>query len=370
MKLTSLLFGFFMCVILASCIQDEAPNAEADIVACTVAGDILKRDPIIENNKITFMVKADTDLKNQAPEFVLTPGATIQPASGTVRDFTQAQSYTVTSEDGKWRKEYLVSYVVAGISTEYHFEHIRQEKNEVLKYMYNVFYQADSTGKPIMDWASGNAGFALTGAGSEEPSTFPTYSIIDGYKGKGVEMVTRSTGSFGATVNMYIAAGNLFMGTFDVSSALNSALKATKFGMPFEYVPTYLKGYYKYKKGDVYTENGQPIEGKSDNFDIYGIFYETDANTKTLDATNQFDHPNLISVARIEEKDRIETNDWTEFYIPFVTKPGKMVDKDKLKAGKYNLAIVFSSSIEGDRFKGSVGSTLCIDEVELIHTAD
>ena len=55
------------------------------------------------------------------------------------------------------------------------------------------------------------------------------------------------------------------------------------------------------------------------------------------------------------------------FYLPFVTKTGKTVDKDKLKAGKYNVAIVFSSSIEGDY---AVGSTLHIDEVELIHAAD
>ena len=89
-----------------------------------------------------------------------------------------------------------------------------------------------------------------------------------------------------------------------------------------------------------------------------------------MDATNRFDHPNLISIARIDEKDRKETDEWTEFYLPFVTKTGKTVDKDKLKAGKYNVAIVFSSSIEGDYFRGAVGSTLHIDEVELIHASD
>ena len=109
---------------------------------------------------------------------------------------------------------------------------------------------------------------------------------------------------------------------------------------------------------------------KKDTWDIYAIFYETDEKTKTLDATNRFDHPNLISIARIDEKDRKETDEWTEFYLPFVTKTGKTVDKDKLKAGKYNVAIVFSSSIEGDYFRGAVGSTLHIDEVELIHAAD
>lgn len=370
MRLTSFLIGLCLCVSITSCIRDEAPNAEADIIACTVPADILKRDPIIENNKITLMVKSSIDLTRQAPEFALTPGATIAPASGTVRDFTSPQSYTVTSEDGKWKKKYVVSYVITGISAEYHFDHVKSVKNDIMKYKYDVFYEVDSTGTEIMDWASGNSGFALTGAGEEDPSTFPTFSVADGYKGKGVKMVTRATGSFGVAVKMYIAAGNLFMGTFNVSEALNSALKATQFGMPFEHVPTYLKGYYKYKAGDVYQENGEPVDGKKDTWDVYAIFYETDANTKILDATNQFTHPNLISVARISEKDRLETDEWTQFYLPFVMKPGKSIDREKLKAGKYNLAIVFSSSIEGDRFKGAVGSTLWIDEVELIYTAD
>lgn len=106
---------FIVCLLLGitlvSCIRDEALNAEADILTCTVPGDILKRDPIIENNKVVLMVTADADLTHQAPEFTLTPGATISPASGTERDFTTPQFYTVTSEDGNWKKEYQVTYI-------------------------------------------------------------------------------------------------------------------------------------------------------------------------------------------------------------------------------------------------------------------
>lgn len=105
---------FVVCLLLGiaqvSCIRDEALNAEADILTCTVPEDILKRDPIIENNKVVLMVTADADLTHQAPEFTLTPGATISPRSGTERDFTTPQSYTVTSEDGNWKKEYQVTY--------------------------------------------------------------------------------------------------------------------------------------------------------------------------------------------------------------------------------------------------------------------
>ena len=46
------------------------------------------------------------------------------------------------------------------------------------------------------------------------------------------------------------------------------------------------------------------------------------------------------------------------------------IDKEKLTAGKYNVAIVFTSSLEGDHFNGAIGSTLLIDEVELIYRSE
>ena len=38
--------------------------------------------------------------------------------------------------------------------------------------------------------------------------------------------------------------------------------------------------------------------------------------------------------------------------------------------GKYNIAIVFTSSLEGDHFNGAIGSTLLIDEAELIYHSE
>lgn len=50
--------------------------------------------------------------------------------------------------------------------------------------------------------------------------------------------------------------------------------------------------------------------------------------------------------------------------------PGKFIDKEKLMDGKYNIAIVFTSSLEGDHFNGAIGSTLLIDEAELIYHSE
>lgn len=62
MRTTYLITWLLLSITLMSCIRDEAPNAEADILTCVVPADILKRDPVIENNKVTLMVKADIDL--------------------------------------------------------------------------------------------------------------------------------------------------------------------------------------------------------------------------------------------------------------------------------------------------------------------
>lgn len=80
----------------------------------------------------------------------------------------------------------------------------------------------------------------------------PTYQSTEGYEGKCLSLTTRETGDLGNRVGMPLAAGNLFIGTFNVVDALSNALKATKFGSPFEYIPTYLKGFYKFKSGNTF----------------------------------------------------------------------------------------------------------------------
>ena len=95
--------------LFSSCIREAAKNAEADILSCTVDGVELPQTPVITNDRISFYVntKDMEKVKSLAPEFTLAEGATIDPASGTVRDFTTPQQYTVTSEDGQWTKSYL-----------------------------------------------------------------------------------------------------------------------------------------------------------------------------------------------------------------------------------------------------------------------
>ena len=65
-------------------------------------------------------------------------------------------------------------------------------------------------------------------------------------------------------------------------------------------------------------------------------------------------------------EEALEKDQWTPFNLSFKAQNGKEINETELQKGKYKLGIVFSSSVDGAYFRGAVGSTLYIDEVELI----
>ena len=369
-------------VTLASCIQDEALNKEAAIDACT-GTNVQFTNALASNRGFNIYINRGADLTSQQLTFTIPQGATIAANDAVTGDsaFTQNEDgtysatlnfdntnhnrfVTVTSEDGENRATYLIQIIQMELPTEYHFERLQTTDQP-----YHILLEEEAMTtdglQRVLQWSSGNPGFELTKM-YDTDMDFPTVLVENGYVGRCVKLETRNTGEFGKMVQMYIAAGNLFIGSFDLSNALNAPLESTRFGVQFYRKPVSLKGYYKYKRGEVYTESGVEVEGKLDSFDIYAMLYEAEDNAFMLDGSNGKTDRNIALLARIDQADILETNEWTEFNIPFVPMNGKTVDQQKLREGKYKLGIVFTSSIEGDHFNGAVGSTLWIDEVELI----
>lgn len=361
--------------LFSSCIQNELPNAEADILECIIP-DMPKNvlnEITIENDAVKIWVKPDAPIQIISPEFTLTEEATITPRSGTPRNFGEnhKQSYIVTSQDGRWQKQYTVSvlsYILT--QTEFHFE--QYESVATAKGNFHQFYELNTDDKQYV-WDSGNKGFAIVN-NSVTAENFPTASYTNGKTGRGVKLTTSSTGAAGAIVKKPIAAGNLFIGNFDVSKAMTASLEATEFGFQSQMgEPVSLEFWYKYQRGDVYKDKDGQILDKEDSPSIYSVLYEPvknpDGTIKRLNGTNVMSAENIISIARLNPAEivyssDIETEEYRQLSIPFVNK--KVLNLEKLRNGDYFLTIVFSSSENGDLFEGAVGSTLCIDEVQLI----
>ena len=65
---------------------------------------------------------------------------------------------------------------------------------------------------------------------------------------------------------------------------------------------------------------------------------------------------------------KTEGDEWKFFDIPFdYQRYGKKIDEARLAKGEYKIGIIFASSKDGATFEGAPGSTLLIDEVELIY---
>ncbi|HIZ68302.1 MAG TPA: PCMD domain-containing protein [Candidatus Prevotella avicola] len=379
MRFSHVLLVCAFCAMLTSCFKEEPLNAECDIEYAYLHSDDPEAtfyqltDSLVEvystDNVIEFGVKEDVDLTALAPEFVITEGATIEPASGSVHDFSDNKpvSYTVTSQDGKWSRTYMV-YINHRIRTIDEIPTLSFENSMLdTSQRYAVWYETAADGYEINAWATGNPGFAIT-AGDAAPSEYPSSVLEDGFQGQGVCLVTRDTGPLGSSpfVRMPIAAGNLFTGTFNTSSALD-ALHATRFGTAVALMPLSFSGYYKYTSGgEVKDRDGNVIPGKMDTGDIYAVLYrntDSEGNAFTLDGENVKTSDQIVATALIDEVK--PTTEWTPFHINFTYK--EQLDEQTLANYGYNLAIVFSSSIRGASFEGAVGSTLCIDEVTVTY---
>lgn len=387
MKLRNLFAGMILCLAVASCIQDEAQNIEAAIDGCS-GSNIQLANINTYSKTVSIYVSKSTDLSALEIKFELPDGASINPVNALANDdapkydfstskvpITSEQTleqyqrmFKVTSESGTTEAVYTITVIKSELPTEYHFENIEDGNNN-----YHIFYEFNQQKAEMLQWASGNPGFQLTGMG-KNTMDYPTLQT-QGYIGKGVKLETKGTGSLGLTVGMPIAAGNLFIGSFEVGNALKDAKAATKFGFPFFKHPTKLEGYYKFKPGTEYIsgidKSQRPpkividpsMEGK-DKGDIYAILYRADNVNDFLDGNLNFDsEEKIVYIARISDTEMKETDTWTHFSIPFEHR--KEIEQSALDEGKYKLAVVFSSSIEGANFKGSIGSTLWIDEVTI-----
>lgn len=357
-------------LINTACIREEAPNAEADIIKCTLPSDILTDKEIdyyrsIDSESDTYLLDIEvafgTDLTALAPIFELTEGATIEPANGSVQNFVTPVEYTVTSESGKWHRTYTVNiHYPKEIPTKFSFE------NSTLQGNYYTIYETSDNGTQF-EWASGNAGFAIAAQlqGITSPDDYPTCISNEGYAGNCLKLQTKLTGEWGARVGKPIAAGNLFMGIFHLPVAVTNSLNATRFGVPFNQKPLRLTGYFKYQPGEEYYDDGKYTTQK-DQCSIYAMFFEKSEEHPYLDGhapAQGLNHPAMVAMAQIDRNDIAESSEWQQFDIPFIY--NKEIDNDKLAKGNYLISVVFSSSNGGDEFKGAPGSILLIDEVEI-----
>ena len=202
-------------------------------------------------------------------------------------------------------------------------------------------------------WGTGNKGATTLG----DSNTTPTDDTPSG-SGWAAKLETRfvGIGSLGK-----IAAGNIFAGTYVRTVGTNGVLS---FGRPFVNRPTAMRGQYKYTVANIShasTEFKQLI-GQPDTCIIWVALIDSDEPFEIRTAPNDrhlFDEngPEVVAYGKIECAQTISN------YVPFEV---DIKYKSTSRKPKYIL-VTASASKYGDYFTGGNGSTLYLDDFELVY---
>ncbi|MBB6328248.1 hypothetical protein FHS59_003891 [Algoriphagus iocasae] len=337
--------------LLQSCIKEEPKNPEADILSFQLDESLLTGKTVINqsNNTIQLFLTGEAFDSGVAPIIEISPNASISPNSLDSIHFDNGPvEYVVTSQAGFNKKTYTVEVANVGNWT-FDFEDWKAHPDDKYEYPF------ESNGSEI--WTSGNPGVALSGI-PKIASAYPTRSTTDAYSGsKAAEIVTIPGTELSEFLGIYLYAGSLFMGDFNSSVVLINPLSATEFGEPYIGTPDRFVGYYKYTPGNTFQdENKNPVSGKVDECSLYAVLF---TGPERLNGSNINTSDKVIATAKLP--DGSARAEYTKFDIPFIYK----ADWDST-ATNLMVAIVASSSSEGDRYRGALGSRLVVDSLAIV----
>lgn len=347
-----------------------------DLLGMTFDSDVVVVQPEISDKTVTFYVMPGTTAEQLklVPVFEVSEGAKVmynneEYVAGTAIDFSSTVTLKVQSEKGV-AKSYTVS---SAEMKEYSFASNLDtwEMKNADGEEYTHYYE------PVDGWATSNEGLKWVkmmypNLYSKEAPYLVT-EVEDAHSGHAARLETVDTkgqAGFGGFIPAVpkVTSGSLFNGIFSVN--ISNTLKSTQFGQPCTKEPKSFSGFYKYTPGKTYYEAkypGDPSKAnevnevdKTDAPAINAVLYEvTNFSTDYLDGTNLLTSDKIVAIASVA--DAGTQAQYTSFNVAFEWKNGKSWDASK----KYKLAIVCSSSKDGDKFSGAPGSVLFVDELSI-----
>lgn len=340
-------------LLFASCEKGEPLNKEADITSIALYGG---------SDYSKLLVFADGDLKENLNLFVpdvddvsdlkvvinVSEGATLTPPSNKSYDFTNGMVFTVLSEDKEWQRKYNIT-IDSTSNLSFDFED------------WNVVTSGGSSFMEPEGWTSANKGvqILITTLGIE----YPTYRTEDAYSGNYALEMTSRFGKLGGGMIPPLISGSAFLGNFNTNYLMSDNLMCAEFGVPFNYngvnKPKKLRAALKYTPGPSFTdEKGLPVEGKTDSFSFYAVIFCGD---EPLTARNMNQSDRIIAKAIIDGTQSINEYTVVEADFDYDSYLGYFPDDKPIQ-----ISIVAGSSAEGDYYRGAVGSTLTVDDVEIL----
>lgn len=348
-----------------------------NIESMTIGGNVIKVQPEIKDKEVVFFVNKGTtadQLKKLVPVFTISDGAILkydnkEYVAGTAIDFSVEQKFEVESQKGI-SKVYTVNYKEWTESFATNLDEWEQQNSATAEN--KKFYG------PVAGWSSSNGGVEyiknmgfILGNPYPADKPYPVLESDDAKSGSAASLTTLDTKGVASIAGFpavpKVTSGSLFNGFFKVET--DNTLKSTRFGAPCDKEPKTFTGSYKYTPGTTYyqakypgdTQKANEVEvvDKKDTPAINAVLYEVDTYAfEYLDGTNLLTSDKIVAIASVDYNEDAEKG-YIDFNVPFKFKNNKTFDTTK----KYKLAIVCSSSKDGDTFSGAPGSVLLVDDL-------
>lgn len=286
-------------------------------------------------------------------------------------------------EDNASRMSTVITGLLPGTTYEYRAWCSGQE-NESPTYTFTTeraiplknggFEEWSKPGKPWLLYGSGDEMYWDSGNwGSTTLSSDASVTVYDESVTARGSTGTRSVKMTSAFVGLgsigKFAAGNAFVGRYVKTNGTSGA--QIGFGRPHAARPNKLKGYFKYTSSTInYSELDYVSKGEPDTGYLYVAIGDW-----PVEATGDSNVPFLVDTSAKKFFDRTGVNVIAYEEIIFTQTPedGEMIPfeielkyRDTRRKAKY-IMVVATSSRYGDYFTGGTGSTLWLDDLELIY---
>jgi hypothetical protein len=347
---------------LASCIRDEAPNPEADILVFAFPDNSLRtREVEIYNDYIVAYPKLNVNLRDSAiTRMELSQGATSRRLANAVVNDTLFY-IEVTSES----REYVKTYAVVQVEN---FPERFEFANWVRP---NAGFLYENPRESSLLWYSSNNGTAIAWSSPTRPAgEYPVRkTVINGNAAAEMRTVAGPGKIAGGIVFIPCLSGSLYLGGFNPFTGLTDPLKSTFFGVPFNSGrPSGVTGDYIYREGtESYINPDGSLDGaKKDSCSMYAVLFRTDDRVQFLYGDNVDRSPNIIARAEMKPGEIRPVNEFTRFEMTFDYDSYSVPFAwDELENNEYKITIVFASSSKGQYYEGRPGNTLIVDNVSL-----
>jgi hypothetical protein len=349
---------FLLTIILFSCVKEDFFGLSSYGNIKTILVSNQASNAVINTSEFSVEIEipAGVDLSSiSIQKLELSSFATADKAVGDVLDLNSPQTIVVTAEDGSAHPWTIEAFVASATP---------QLKNGDLNLWYKTssdYYEPGESASNTI-WGTGNQGTQILNKLATIPEDLGNGNLA-------AKMITLDNGKLAGSFGAPIAAGSLFTGVFNPDKIDPSNPEAAiEFGTPFPGRPDKLRFKYKYAPGEQNKDKNGNVLSFSDMLDIYALLEVRFGGKTERLGTAWFRSSDVV--AEFTEKEITFTYGELDGSFPDYMKPS---DHGYVSADSASfilpthITFVASSSYDGANFAGAIGSTLIIDDIELVY---